>query len=100
MNRNGADAAGIGFGTLVSTNVGGIEDASIAELGYTWNSNSRPLLAGTPVCILAPTPGICGLRDNAQQHDDVPLLCREGFLRFYQPVQSCPEQRNQHNGNL
>ncbi len=37
MNRNGTDAAGIGFGSNVQTND---EGRSMAELGYTWNNNS------------------------------------------------------------
>ena len=40
MNRNGSDAAGIGFGGNVTTNDYGVTGVSIAELGYTWNSNS------------------------------------------------------------
>jgi hypothetical protein len=40
MNRNGSDAAGIGFGSLVQTNVNGVDGSSVAELGYTWNTNS------------------------------------------------------------
>ena len=40
MNRNGSDAAGINFGTTVSTNINGYTSGiSIAELGYAWNSN-------------------------------------------------------------
>ena len=37
MNRNGGDAAGIGFGSNVQTNGSG---ENMAELGYTWNNNS------------------------------------------------------------
>ncbi len=33
MNRNGADAAGLGFG-------GNVDGTGMAELGYTWNTNS------------------------------------------------------------
>jgi hypothetical protein len=40
MNRNGSDAAGIGFGGNSTTNDYGITGVSIAELGYTWNQNS------------------------------------------------------------
>jgi hypothetical protein len=40
MNRNGKDAAGIGFGATVKTNVYGFDGSSVAELGYTWSSNS------------------------------------------------------------
>ncbi len=40
MNRNGSDAAGIGFGGNVTTNDYGVTGVSIAELGYTWNHNS------------------------------------------------------------
>ena len=40
MNRNGSDAAGIGFGGNVTTNDYGVTGVSIAELGYTWNSNN------------------------------------------------------------
>ena len=37
MNRNGGDAAGIGFGSNVQTNGSG---ENMAELGYTWNNGS------------------------------------------------------------
>ena len=37
MNRNGGDAAGIGFGSNVQTNGSG---ENMAELGYTWNNDS------------------------------------------------------------
>ena len=40
MNRNGYDAAGIGFGGNVTANDYGVTGVSIAELDYTWNSNS------------------------------------------------------------
>ncbi len=40
MWRNGYDAAGIGFGSTISTNVNGNTGVNIAELGYTWNTNS------------------------------------------------------------
>jgi hypothetical protein len=40
MNRNGFDAAGIGFGGSVTTNDYGTAGVSIAELGYNWNQNS------------------------------------------------------------
>jgi hypothetical protein len=40
MNRNGYDAAGIGFGGNSTTNDYGVTGVSIAELGYTWNQNS------------------------------------------------------------
>ena len=40
MNRNGSDAAGINFGSLVKTNVNGVDGSSVAELGYVWNTNS------------------------------------------------------------
>ena len=40
MNRNGSDAAGIGFGGNVTTNDYGVTGVSIAELGYNWNTNN------------------------------------------------------------
>ena len=40
MNRNGLDAAGVCFGSLVETNVNGYDGSSVAELGYVWNQNS------------------------------------------------------------
>ncbi|MGB7749563.1 MAG: LamG-like jellyroll fold domain-containing protein [Verrucomicrobiia bacterium] len=40
MNRNGSDAAGVGFGANTLTNAYGVMGSSVAELGYTWNSNS------------------------------------------------------------
>jgi hypothetical protein len=40
MNRNGTDAAGIGFGGNVTTNDWDVIGVSIPELGYTWNQNS------------------------------------------------------------
>jgi hypothetical protein len=40
MNRNGSDAAGLCFGSNVTTNDYGTAGVSIAELGYTWNTNN------------------------------------------------------------
>ena len=40
MNRNGSDAAGMGFGRLTEINAFGIDGSSVAELGYTWNTNN------------------------------------------------------------
>ena len=77
MNRNGGDAAGMGFGSLVKTNVNG--------LMIRWRSwvmfgtpTARPLTAGTPACIRVPHLELCGLHDHAQQHNDVPVLSGNG----------------------